>query len=229
MLNSETLNDVSQARDAAQAVLDGLEHYRPEAPGLLAEPLAAYAAIISAVNQRLRAAQVLLAKGRREEAIHTCDAEPNLLDCVAALDSCDQAIEAWLPAIEELGLTRPQRLLSDLAEDLGAAYDLRHQMESLMRTHRLLAISRGPIEHRVATLRRIVQTDPGNAQWLEDLVEYERACKALLQDVVVKVVLDIGDSAEHGQVSQFVRASTVQQARAVGRQADGHANAAARE
>jgi|688.fasta_scaffold56016_3 hypothetical protein len=182
MLSSDTLHDVSQARNAAQSLLDAFELYRPEHPGRLTDPLSDYAAIVAAVNQRLRAAQVLLAQGRREESIHACDAEPNLLDCVAELDSCDQAVEAWLPTIEELGLTRPQRLLSEAAEELGTAYDLRHQLEGLMRKHRLLAISRAPIEQRVAVLRRISQMDSGNPRWLEDLKDYENACKKSLQD-----------------------------------------------
>jgi hypothetical protein len=182
MTNNDSLTDIQHVRDAAQLLLDAFSDFRTEDPASLSEPLRDYASVVSAVNQRLMAAHVLLTQGRREEAIHACDADPNLLDCVDELDAADQSVEAWLPTIDELGHPRPQRLKVDLASELGAAYDVKHQLDSLMRTHRLLAISRGPIEQRVATLRRIVHMDPENPRWIEDLATYEKECKKSLEE-----------------------------------------------
>lgn len=182
MTDNDSLTDIQQVRDAAQLLLDAFDNFRAEDPASLSEPLRGYASTVSAVNQRLISAHALLAQGRRAEAIHACDAEPNLLDCVEELDATDQAVEAWLAMISDLGYPRPQRLNVDFASELGASYDIKHQLDSLMRTHRILAISRGPIEQRVATLRRIVRMDPDNPRWIEDLTAYEKECKQSLEE-----------------------------------------------
>jgi hypothetical protein len=168
-------------RDAIQQLHAAMDGFRTDA-----EPLAAavqdYAAAVAEVNSRLRAAHALLRQGRRADAVHACDIEPNILECVSELDYSDQSLDAWLPTLEELGIPRPQRIQSDLASELSSAYDVGHQLASLMRQHRLLAIGRGALDERVHVLRRIIENDPENPAWPEDLAAYEAIFKSELSD-----------------------------------------------
>ena len=176
-----TITDFSGIRECVSALSDALDNFRADSPTPLASAVPAYVVVVTEVNDRLRTAHALLRQGRREESLHSCDAEPNLLDCVAELDASDQAIETWAPMLDELGIARPPKLLSDLAGELGAAYDVKHQLTTLMRSHRLLALGRGPLEKRVLVLRRIAAIDPDNRSWPEDLACYEGKCKTQLQ------------------------------------------------
>jgi hypothetical protein len=172
---------IETMRDSSLALLRAMEAFRRESPGDLMTAVEAYADIATSLNDRLRAAHVLLRQGRTAESLHACEAEPNVLECVAELDAVDRAIDAWRPTLEELGIRCPERLQADAAADLNAAYDVNHQLAHLMKTHRLLAIARGSLEDRVATLRAIAHLNPENPVWLEDLAEYEHECKAELE------------------------------------------------
>jgi len=173
-------NSSHTIHETVEQVQVALDSFRPDAPDTLAAAVERYASIVAEVNGRLRAAHALLKKGRRADAIHACDAEPNVLETVAELDSADQALESWQQTLDDAGIARPPRLLTDIAADLSSAYDTRHRMAHLMRQHRLLAIGRGPLEARVRTLRQIIETDPDTPDWSEDLAAYEAAWKAEL-------------------------------------------------
>lgn len=175
---------IHETVEQLQVALDG---FRSDAPDMLAAAVERYASTVVDVNRRLRAAHALLKKGRRADAIHACDAEPNVLETVAELDFADQALESWQQTLDEAGITRPPRLLTDIAADLSSAYDTRHRLAHLMRQHRLLAIGRGPLEVRVRVLRQIVETDPDTPDWSEDLAVYEGAWKADLSKQLAEI------------------------------------------
>lgn len=167
--------------EATDKLLRAMEAFRHESPGELKAACEAYAEVVASVNDRLRAAHVLLRQGRTAEALHACEAEPHVLECANDLEPADQAIDAWRTTLEEVGIQCPELLLSDTAAELNAAYDVRHQLAHLMRTHRLLAIGRGSLEDRVATLRAMAHLNPENPVWVEDLVEYEQQCRTELE------------------------------------------------
>lgn len=182
---SEATVDLDRMREASLALIRAMEAFRYETPGELMQAVQEYAEVVAAINARLRAAHVLLRQGRTAEALHACEAEPNVLDCIAELDAADQAVDAWRATLEEIAVSCPERLLSDAAAELNAAYDVKHQLAHLMRTHRLLAIGQGPLEDRVATLRAIANLNPENPVWNEDLVAFEEQCKKDLEAEIV--------------------------------------------
>jgi hypothetical protein len=168
-------------RDAVHQLHTALDGYTPGVTDALEAAVREYAVVVANVNARLRTAHALLRQHRRADAVHACEIEPNALEVVGELDVSDQAIEAWLPTFDELGIARPERIRSDLAGELSEAYAVVHQLEPLMRRHRLLAISRGPLEERIRVLRSIIDLDAESPSWLDDLAAYEARWKADLQ------------------------------------------------
>jgi hypothetical protein len=142
--------------------------------------IAEYSELVTYCNQRLQDAHDRLREGNRSHAIEVAEAEPNVLDCVQELDAVDVRITEWSDTFDFYNLKRPARLLSEIADDLGQQYDVKHQLAAELRAHRLLAIGNGPIERRVGVLRRMVELDPENRHWQQDLVDYERHCQEKL-------------------------------------------------
>jgi hypothetical protein len=173
-----TLEDIRAVAYDLQRVAAG---FRGAVTSDFAAALEAHTDAVKAVNERLRAAHTLLRQGRRAEAIHACDADPNLLDCVQELDAGDQLVAELLASPDGYGLDAPERLLSDLAMELSAAYDAKHQLASLTRVLRLLAIGRGPLEERVSVLRKIAAIDVDNPVWIDDLRTHEEQCQKELR------------------------------------------------
>ncbi len=131
-----------------------------------------YARACEEANQRLRGCQELLRKGLRAEAIQRCDVEPNLLDLVNTLDFPERA--QWCAVLRDSKLATPPELLIEVAADLNAAYAQEEPLTAMMRRHRLLALARAPLQQRISTLRQILEADPENPIWEEDLKSYER-------------------------------------------------------
>lgn len=182
MTDADTVLSLQAVRAACDNVELAMEGYLPDQPEPLISAVSAFSTVVAAINQRLRTTHGMLKDGRRIEAIHACETDPNLLDCVTELDRIDQAIEPWFSVLDELGIGRPQRLLSDLAGELSESYDVKEQVAHLLRLHRLLAIAHAPLEERVVVLRRLLEIDPNHLGWRADLREYELACQQQLLD-----------------------------------------------
>ena len=138
----------------------------------LSDVAAMYLEACDDINRRLRECYQLLAKGHRSEAIQRCD-EEKLLDEVALLDFPEQ--EAWISLLTERGMVLPPPLRLDLATELNEAYADHASLGSLLKKHRLLALTRSPLATRLQVLRWIAKSDAKNPVWGEDLELFERA------------------------------------------------------
>jgi hypothetical protein len=130
-----------------------------------------YSVACDEVNERLHQCGSLLRQGLRSEAIQLADTEPNLLDLVALLDFPER--EQWSESVRQHGLAAPATLLLDIAAGLNEAYALEQPLATVLRDHRLLALSKGPLPARIAVLRRLAEMDRDNTIWLEDLQPFE--------------------------------------------------------
>jgi hypothetical protein len=141
------------------------------------EPLrqlaADYAAACREVNDRLRRCEDFLRQGLRSEAVHFAQAEPPLLDCLAALDFPE--LPRWTEASLAYGLPAPPPLLSDTAEALNAAYAAEQALAPLLRTHRRLALARAPLGERLGVLRQLEEADRGSPVWQDEVLSLEAA------------------------------------------------------
>src|SRR5947209_5418755 len=75
----------------------------------LGDLASAYASLCREANDRLRRCVDYLHRGLRSEAIHLAEAQPSLLDLVAALDLAE--LEEWENACVMYGLPAPPHLL----------------------------------------------------------------------------------------------------------------------
>lgn len=128
---------------------------------------------VHSTNKRLRKCDQLLRSGLRSEAIQEAETEPNLFDIVAELDF--PAWDGWRRQVTGLGFAAQPELLFDIAADLNEAYNLQRPLEKLLRKHRVFALARSPLADRIPILRAIVEKDPENDLWRQDLAEYENA------------------------------------------------------
>jgi hypothetical protein len=132
-----------------------------------------YADVCRLVNMRLRRCEDFLKQGLRAEAIHTADADPNLLDLVATVDIPERS--RWDGMVRLFGLPRAEPLLIDVAEQLNAAYPLQYPLEKLLEQHRLLALTRAPIIDRLKVLRELAVLDEDSPVWNDDARVFELA------------------------------------------------------
>jgi hypothetical protein len=172
MFASERVRTVIE--QVAIALRQGLGVSHAEVPAAYAE----YDAMILQTNQALTTASDLLRGGRREEAINLASGLP-VLDCLLEVEAVEQAMHADGQSFAA-GWPGKPRLLRQKAVALKAALDVRQRLAPLLRTHRLLALSHGPLKARIENLRSMIELDPGYAGWRDDLVEYERERKATL-------------------------------------------------
>jgi hypothetical protein len=172
---------LDQIRRAVRAFERAADGYRPMEPEEFVAAMREYCRVAEYVNERLHEAHHLLRQNSRSDAINAVEAEPNALDSLNELDAVDAKVQVWAEVCDSLNIPRPPQLLTDLAAELNAEYDSKHQLATAMRTHRLLALAGAPLEQRVTNLRRMLQLDAGNRFWEQDLVQYERECQARLE------------------------------------------------
>ena len=142
-------------------------------PDLMRDAAAEYAEACAQANQRLREVGHLLQQGLRSEAIQVSEQEPNLLDLVTMLDFPE--LSQWCDLLQGWGMVTPPPLLIDIAAQLNQAYAEQVPLETVLRAHRMLALGRAPLTARIVTLQRILELDPHNVAWQEDLVNLQRA------------------------------------------------------
>ena len=152
---------------AAVASPDAADH------DLVRDTAAEYAEACNEVNSRLAQCGKLLQEGLRSEAIQWAEREPALLGAVAILDF--PQLPEWKTLLTGLRIVLPPGIQLNLASEINQAYAELQPLEALMKQHRLLALSRAPMELRIGILRAMAQTDPLNPMWLVDLRTFEQA------------------------------------------------------
>lgn len=169
LIYRSTLADIQRLIDEMRFQLDA--EVFEFAPGM--KQLAAdYADVCKQVNVRLRRCEDFLKQGLRSEAIHTADADPNLLDLLATVDFPERS--RWDGMVRLFDLPRAEPLLIDVAEQLNAAYPLQDPLQNLLNRHRLLALARAPVVERLSVLRELAVIDVGSPVWTDDVKTFER-------------------------------------------------------
>lgn len=138
----------------------------------LRELAEAYAKACQEVNQRLQDVHHLIKAGERSEAIRRADIPPRLLDAVEALDLPDR--DAWVDICTLKRLPPPPEFLSQYVAELNEAYENEQGLAGLLRQHRLLALAQAPLAKRAEVLRQLVEAEPDNPVWVEDLQNLEK-------------------------------------------------------
>ncbi|QEH31542.1 hypothetical protein OJF2_00070 [Aquisphaera giovannonii] len=166
-----------QAVDDIRAFVQATDQTRSPALEALA---GSYAEACAEAARRLGQCQRLLQQGLRSEAIQLAEADPRLLDLVAALDFPER--DAWDELVGIYGLPAAPRVSQSAAQFLNEAYALEEPLQDLLRTHRRLALSRAPVRARIAVMRKLAAQDPTNPIWPEDLRVFEKVRFRELQE-----------------------------------------------
>jgi hypothetical protein len=183
------MTDYQRLLDNIRAFLASANQVRTDE---LADWAAEYARGCAEANDRLRRCTDYLQKGLRTEAIHAAEEQPNLLDLVAMLDL--QELDAWRGVCFQYELTDPPALAIESAAALNEAYAGEETVKGLLTKHRLLALACAPVKDRLATMRKLAESDPSSPFWQEDVQSFERA---RLEEIRVSVpkAAKTGDSA----------------------------------
>lgn len=152
-----------------------------------------------AVNGRLRRCEEFLSRGLRSEAVAFAQAEPPLLDALAALDFPERW--QWDELIGLNGLPPSPILLVETATALNRAFPEVQALEPLLRAHRRLALARAPFSERLAQLAKLRQAEPANSVWIEEADCLELALARQLQTVAER-------AAAAGDIVALARTAT---------------------
>jgi hypothetical protein len=161
--------DYHQTVDQIRAFVQATDQTRSAALEGLAS---SYAEACAEVSQRLSRCHRLLQQGLRSEAIQLAEIEPRLLDAVATLDFPERA--AWDELVAMYGLPEAPRFQVEVAAFLNEAYAQEDPLQDLLRTHRRLALVRGPLKERIDVMRKLAAQDPNNPVWTDDLRSFEK-------------------------------------------------------
>jgi hypothetical protein len=177
------MSDYQQTVDRVRAFVAGADQTRTDD---LADLASAYAEQCRDANARLRRCVDFLRRGLRSEAIQLAENQPNLLDLVATLDISE--IDEWEQICAAYDLARPMRMMIAAAQELNEAYAQEKPLQSLLSEHRLLALGRAPLSHRLEVIRDLAVADPANSCWAEDQKVFEDARLRELRGEVTSVV-----------------------------------------
>jgi len=126
-------------------------------PTLLADDAAQYSEACAEVNQRIREAHDLKAKGLRVEAIQHSMVEPDALECIEVLDFPER--NEWRELAQFWRFPPPPELELPMATALDEAHGALEVLKPLLVKDRFLNLSRAPIEERAMVLRQLLATD----------------------------------------------------------------------
>lgn len=170
---------MSDPRSIVNQICSRLEHGRCEESTELTNLHGEYVAACREVNERLVRCEERMAAGRRSEAIHLADADPPVLEVVAALDF-DQRAD-WADVALMYDLEAAELIRVDIAEQLEDEYLVNDSLDELMVEHRLLALKRAPLGRRLKVLRKINEEDP-QPHWDEDIRVWETRRLSEIED-----------------------------------------------
>lgn len=132
-----------------------------------------FAAVSQRTYERLRNCLVLARDGQRTEAVRQAELEPRVMETLGDLDFPERP--QWDQVCEFGNLAQAVMFDPREIETLNQLYLLERPLESGLRRHRLMALTRAPLPQRIAVLRELIQLDPLSVGWREDLETFEQA------------------------------------------------------
>ena len=149
----------------------------------IAELATAYADACDWVNENVLFCVNTLRQGNASEALRL-SRELDLLENYKTLVFDDY--EAWLSAALTFGDVAIPAFNRRLIDELDAAQVCMKPIEEVLKSHRILAMSHSPLSARIPVLRKLVEMDPRNTGWKNELRDYESARLELIYDELSK-------------------------------------------
>lgn len=146
----------------------------------------AYAEACTTLNDGIVHCITVLRSGNSVDAIRLAHAEHILEDYdTLILDFKNR--ELWLEAVKTLTEINIPTVSEDLADELDICEKQVEDQKDILKRHRLLAYSNGPMFNRIQVLRRLVARNPKFFEWQKDLETYIQCYYDQLSDQVTKV------------------------------------------
>jgi hypothetical protein len=164
---------MESARDITAAIRSYLSSELNAGDTPLGEKAAIYADLCRQANERLRRCAAYLQQGRRTEAIHLAEVNPDLLERINDLDLPEFA--QWIGMCTANGFESPPRLLTEVAAQINDAYAAEADLAPLLKKQRAMALAGSPLWQRLDVQRALVAADPNHPTWDRDLQAYEQA------------------------------------------------------
>ena len=160
------MTDITQRIRESLRQRDGITE---EAMRLLASE---YSEEVSRINKRLANVGSLLDKGLKSEAIHQASIAPDVVDDASVFDFPEA--EEWFDILQLLGVPAPPAVNRERANQINAAIVENQRLTGQLKNHRKMALARAPLAWRLKVLRQLVENDPLNLSWKDDLENWER-------------------------------------------------------
>jgi len=129
-----------------------------------------YADLCTQANERLTQCASLARDGRLVESVHLADETPSLLDLCATLDFTK--VDEWRALCKANNWPVAPTIDSKAIQVMNDAYGAGLPLEPLLGEYRAVIRNRDR-QAAVAILRRLVQAEPNNQTWKEDLAAFE--------------------------------------------------------
>ncbi|WP_417730508.1 hypothetical protein [Rosistilla oblonga] len=140
---------------------------------LMRDEAVAYNDMCFEVNSQLTTAARLIDRGLRDDAVALAGRDGELLTLYEKLDFPER--EVWIELVDAFGLPKPPELDEDAAAKLNIAYAVLGDLQALLSKHRLFALARVPLQHRIRILNELAQQDPENPLWQSDAEKFQQA------------------------------------------------------
>ena len=125
---------------------------------------------VSAAN-RLQRCEEYVYQGRRSEAVQLAEAQPPLLDVLAAISFSERS--QWDELMAMYTLASGPAVDAGRAAAVNTAFAELQPLQSLLRDHRRLALRQAPTFERLALLRQLFGSDPSNPVWPQQITVLE--------------------------------------------------------
>ncbi|RME76310.1 MAG: hypothetical protein D6776_01470, partial [Planctomycetota bacterium] len=173
-MTTTAVTTVGRARQLVQRIEHALRTPRHNLDRDALEPVAReYAELCTLVSERLARCQEFALRGLHAEVVALCEASPDALELLAALDI--PALDDWIALCHELGLPAPTPLPLEAAELLNDTYARHEALRKLLDLQRRLVLARAPLARRLPVLRALAARDPENPHWARLLASHETA------------------------------------------------------
>ncbi|MBR5709496.1 MAG: hypothetical protein IKX40_01935 [Thermoguttaceae bacterium] len=145
----------------------------------IAELATAYSEACEWVNENVVLCVNTLRQGNASEALRL-SRELDLLENYKTLVFDDY--DAWISAALTFGDVAIPAFNRRLIDELDAAQVCMRPVEEILKSHRILALTHAPLSVRVPILRKLVELDPKNTGWKNELRDYETARLELIYE-----------------------------------------------
>ena len=132
-----------------------------------------FAETTRALFSRLDQCLALIREGQRSEALRLADMPPPLLELLQIVTVPEY--NNWRVLCDGFGFPVPPPFPEEALSDLNEAYSKARRVDALLRMLRVMSIRGVPLAERLPVLRRLVQLEPDNVAWRQDLEQWEKA------------------------------------------------------